>query len=305
VTRGEFHGDFRPRSTPYGGFGGGACIAKRAPVIFVHGNGSSADVWLAPDSQGGPSTVEAFRRAGYNDCELFGLTWISPGGQAAPELVLLTRENAGLVADFIQDVLDYTGQDRFDVVAWSIGVPASLHGMEYGNLMGSLHRYVGVAGVLRGLHECLAAGPSNLAAPACGSELWTDSDVFGLYPAGETFALPFFPNPRMAPGGYRDLPESVGARFYSIHAGPSDEVLCPTGYGCDTARFDPSSHVHAQVGVGEGRPRLGVGDDRGGTGHFRARSDTAAIQVAMITTDCEGTACCAGTTPCAASDDDR
>jgi pimeloyl-ACP methyl ester carboxylesterase len=297
LNEANFSGGFRPRNTPYGGFGGGACIATHPPVIFVHGNGSSASVWKASDSSGGPSTVQAFRAAGYNDCELFGLTWISAGGQLAPELVMLTRDNAGRVADFIEDVLAYTGQSHFDIVAWSIGVPASLHGMELGGLLGKLRRFVGIAGVLRGLHSCLATGPSNAAVPACGSQLWVDSDVFGLYPAGEATAMPFFPNPRMAPGGYRDLPADAslgGARFYTISAGESDEVLCPTGYGCATALFDATSNVVAQLDVGQGHPAMGLHDDIGGTGHFRARSDTAQIQVSMITSACTGATCCNG-----------
>ena len=73
----QFAGGFSPRNAPYGGFGGGACTATKTPIIFLHGNGDEAKNWDYPPSTGVASVYDELRNAGYNDCELFGLTWLS------------------------------------------------------------------------------------------------------------------------------------------------------------------------------------------------------------------------------------
>ena len=83
----QYAGGFEPK-IGYGGFGGGACTTTKTPVVFVHGNGDRAINWASPvigtvEGHVPPkrSAYDEFRRQGYNDCELFGVTYLSPGEQ--------------------------------------------------------------------------------------------------------------------------------------------------------------------------------------------------------------------------------
>src|SRR5450759_867755 len=78
----QYAGGFNP-GTGFGCFGGGKCKATKTPVIFIHGNGDNATSWDAP-----PGDVAGFETPprsayaemkvrGYNDCELFGVTYLS------------------------------------------------------------------------------------------------------------------------------------------------------------------------------------------------------------------------------------
>jgi hypothetical protein len=79
----QYAGTFDPK-VGYGGFGGGACRATKTPVVFIHGNGDRAINWASPvvgtvEGYVPPkrSVYDEFKRRGYNDCELFGVTYLS------------------------------------------------------------------------------------------------------------------------------------------------------------------------------------------------------------------------------------
>ena len=74
----QFAGGFSPANAPDGGFGGGNCVATRTPVIFVHGNRVNATFFAKPTTNGTPSVYDTLKAAGYNDCELFGITYLLP-----------------------------------------------------------------------------------------------------------------------------------------------------------------------------------------------------------------------------------
>ena len=80
----QFAGGFQPSNAPDGGFGGGNCTASRTPVIFVHGNTVNATFFARPSTSGAPTVYATLKAAGYNDCELFGITWLNPSEQASP-----------------------------------------------------------------------------------------------------------------------------------------------------------------------------------------------------------------------------
>ncbi len=82
----QFAGGFSPSNVPNGGFGGGGCTAIHTPIVFLHGNGDEAKNWDYPSSTGVASVYDEFKAAGYNDCELFGLTWLSSSERGAPQL---------------------------------------------------------------------------------------------------------------------------------------------------------------------------------------------------------------------------
>ncbi|MEM7586155.1 MAG: lipase [Acidobacteriota bacterium] len=307
----QFAGGFAPSNAAWGGFGGGSCTASRTPVIFIHGNGDQAKSFDAPTSTGVASAYDTFKAAGYNDCELFGITWLSPTEASLPQLNYHQPAKADVIADFIWDVKAYTGASQVDVIAHSLGVTMSLFAVDDAGLWSSLRRFIGIAGGMRGLTTCYAVGNANPAAPTCGSQNVFNSDIFGLYPhSWWTW------NPRLGNGGFRDDPAGKSTWFYTLSADIHDEVLCGLASviaSCGTtARFDSRSNVKSQLDVGHGTPAFGfdfdfsdwslfnvLGGDADGVGHYRALTQTGQIQVNMLTTSCSGAGCCSGyTEPC-------
>lgn len=301
----QFAGGFAPLSARNGGFGGGNCTAERTPVIFVHGNGDEAKNWDAPSATGVPSVYETFAGAGYNPCELFGITWLSKSERGTPQFNYHRPEKAAMLESFIGEVLDYTGQDQVDIVSHSLGVTAALHAIE-GDAAPLVRRFIAIAGGMRGLTACYSVGYANGLAPTCGSQNIFDSDIFGFYPDSL-----FVRNARMGNGGFRDVPASSDTIFYSLRAGTHDQILCSgAGFiaGCDdSALFDSHSNVGAQLDVGHGSNAASLdfemsdwtvfnlaGGDSDGVGHFRAKKNTGQIQVNMLADACAGTDCCTG-----------
>ena len=310
----QFGGDFAPSNAPYGGFGGGDCEAKGVPIVFVHGNGDVSQNWDFPPSVGGPSVYETLRAAGYSDCELFGINWLSDRERSAPARNYHRPVKASLVADFIDDVRAYTGSDSVDIVAHSMGATVTMHGLDDGGLWPVVRSFVSISGGLRGLTLCDAIGYANALFPACGSQNVYNRDVFGFYRDAW-----YAPNPNMGSRGFRAEPaRREHVSFFSIRAGIHDQILCaPAGFvsGCDdSAIFEPAPNVLAQLDVGHGSTAADIdyslgdwtifneaGGDLDGVGHFRARNNTGAVVRDMLTLSCTGEACCADyDDPCSA-----
>jgi pimeloyl-ACP methyl ester carboxylesterase len=302
----QFAGGFSPSNVPHGGFGGGSCTAVKTPVVFLHGNGDEARNWDYPTSTGVASVYDTFKAAGYKDCELFGVNWLSSSERSSPQYNFHNATDADRIADFIRDVKSYTGKSQVDVVAHSMGVTMALHALDLDGLWGSVRRFVAIAGGMRGLTSCYWVGYSNASAPTCGSQNVFDSRIFGFHPhSWSTY------NPRMGSGGFRDRPAGKSTRFYSLRADIHDQILCGTAStvaGCeDSAVFDGYSNVYSQLDVGHGTAAAGLdfdlsdwtyynlaGGDADGVGHFRAKNNTGKIQVNMLTTSCSGAGCCSG-----------
>ena len=279
----QFGGGFKPRDAPWGGFGGGACKPARTPVLFLHGNSERAGDWNRSSSAGGRSVYAEFIRAGYQPCELFGLTWLSPLQQATQQDNVHDAGKARRVGAFIADVLAYTGGGQIDLIGHSMGVTVGMHALDYNHQWPAARRIVAIAGALRGLQSCVPYGPADPFFPVCGGQNLFDPELFGFYPAY---------NQRMQAGGFSArAAQHPTTRFAAITAGASDEFLCP---GCSPGLFDSAPGVSAQLDVGVGAPLALAHDDSGGVGHFRARTDTGRIQVNLLTTSCAGAACCAG-----------
>ncbi len=302
----QFAGGFHPSNAPNGGFGGGSCTATHTPIVFLHGNGDEAKNFDYPSSTGVPSVYATFKAAGYNDCEIFGLNYLSASERSAPQLNYHTATKAAMVRDFINAVKSYTGKSQVDVIAHSMGVTVGIHGIDYGNLWGSVRRFIAISGGLRGLASCYWAGYANPAITTCGSQNVFDTNTFGFFPP----VAPGY-NPKLDDGGYRDRPSGKTTQFYSLRAGYNDQIACSTlSYytGCgDTSKFDSYTNVKSQLNVGRGSTAAQLdynfndwsvyntaGGDADGVGHFRAKNNTGVIQLNMLTTTCTGTGCCSG-----------
>jgi hypothetical protein len=271
----QFAGGFHPSNAPDGGFGGGNCTASRTPVIFVHGNSVNATFFAKPTTSGAPTVYATLKAAGYNDCELFGITWLNPTEQASQQLNFHTATKAAMIRDFITAVKAYTGKSKVDILAHSMGVTVALHGITFGNLWGSIDTFVNVAGGLRGLSSCLSVGFANPAFPTCGSQNVFDSNTFGFWPDGAAGAS----NPRTGTSssvGFRNEPaRRTAVRFFTISGGSSDAIV--GGVQC---QFNASPQLEAQLDVN--------------VDHLSSFTNTGAIMNTMLSSACTGTACCAG-----------
>ncbi|MBC7977041.1 MAG: hypothetical protein H7138_18855 [Myxococcales bacterium] len=271
----QFAGGFNPANAPEGGFGGGACVATRTPVVFVHGNTVNASFFAKPSTSGVPSVYATLRAAGYNDCELFGITYLSPTEQASEPLNFHTSTKANRIRDFILAVKAYTGQPRVHILAHSMGVTVALHGITNGNLWSSIDTFVNVAGGLKGLSTCLLVGFANPAFPTCGSQNLLHANTFGFWPDGAVGAS----NPRTgtsASVGFRREPQRRPAvRFFTISGGSADAIV-----GGDQCRFNAATAVKSQLDVA--------------IDHLSTFTNTGAIMNNMLNSACTGTACCAG-----------
>jgi pimeloyl-ACP methyl ester carboxylesterase len=309
----QYMGKFDPK-VGYGGFGGGQCTATRTPVVFIHGNADRAISWASRvdgAAAGSPaparSVYDEFKQRGYNDCEMFGITYLDKIEQDNPAGNYHRPDKYKIIAAFIDAVKAYTGKDKVDLVTHSLGATMSLAALTHHDAWGSVRRFVNIAGGIRGLNSCLAVGPMSPAVPTCGSESFIETDVFGFYPASL-----FVPNSwtgasdrhslRLAP---KNRPEVM---FYTLHAGQNDEVHCTSQQGWDDcakgALFEPAPNVRAQLNLGtgsaaskmdwdykDGSPWNRMGGDTDGIGHYKARNNAGQVLHTMLSSDCAGLAC--------------
>lgn len=315
----QYAGGFNP-STGHGGFGGGSCTATRTPVVFVHDNGDNAIGWAAPPASvagypTAPRSIYAELKArGYNDCELFGVTYLSPAEQAAPALNFSQQAKLDVVRNFINAVKTYTGKSQVDIVVHGMGAPITLAALKQHNLWGSVRKFVNIAGGLRGLNSCYYTGYSNAGAPVCGSQNAQNAYIFGAFPEGWYYGTWVTNNwtGSGSPNAMRDAPKyRPNVLFYTVHAGSKDQIACTTGSfrgGCDlSSLFSGNANVRAQINIGAGIDAAQInwnwkegapygpagGDATNGVGHLKARSNSGTIVQRILLTDCFGMDCAA------------
>jgi hypothetical protein len=327
----QFDGGFNPPA-PDGGFGGGNCKGKIAhtPVVMVHGNSDSAIGWAAPAAARsgrpeGPSVYAALIAKGYNDCELFGVTYLDASEQALDHASLNHHQPAkyDILWRFIRAVEEYSGSGQVDIVAHSLGVSMTLAMLDYytseksQNAWASVRRFVNIAGALRGLNSC--AFPGSLLQPVCMPAISSGpapAYEFGFFPSiPYPFTEPL--NPWTAPDSEQSLRTAPrrhpSVLFYTLYAGKYDDIQCPgttaalpQAFDCtEGPRFEPRPNVRAQLDIGAapGQPApvwtasvdpviaATFPNDLGGIGHYGARNDAGAIIVRMLTSDCNGGMC--------------
>ncbi len=315
----QYAGGFDPH-TGFGGFGGGDCTAVKTPVIFIHGNGDNATSWDAPPGNvtgfaTPPLSVYAEMKAhGYNDCELFGVTYLGEDERALSQVGKNFHQPSKyrIIRDFIKAVKAYTGKSKVDIVSHSLGVTQSLATIKYYQLGGSVRKFVNIAGGLKGLFSCYAVGFANPLAPICGSQNLLNGNIFGFFPEGFVGIL-WVPNSWTGsgtPNSLRQAPKYRAAtKFYTITASFKDEVTCSsTAFwsSCNQAsKFDAAPNVKAQLDIGAGSNAAQIdwdfsdkspfnlmgGDASNGVGHFRSKDNAGSIIWRMLQTDCNGLDC--------------
>lgn len=305
-----------------GGFGGAEhCTPRRTPVVFVHGNADRAVNWdsditgpVGERPEAPESVYDQFRAAGYSECELFGITYLTESEQKAPQRNYHTPQGYADILNFVEAVREYTGSDRVDIVSHSFGVSMSMAAFTYqeekavGPGWEQVRRFVNIAGGLRGLGSCRTVGYANAIAPTCGSQNIFDDYTFGFYPDGVGYGENDWTGADSA-YSLRNMPAlHPEVAFYTISAGAYDQVHCGATDNlaecAQGALYTPGDNVRAQIDVGTGTPasamdldladgavfNLGAGDTDG-IGHFKAKNNTGTILVEMLSTDCMGESC--------------
>ena len=315
----QYAGGFSP-GVGSGGFGGGSCTATRTPVVFVHGNGDSAiSLDMPPGAVSGYATparsvYDELKAQGYNDCELFGVTYLDASERSAPQYNYHQRAKYAILKTFIDKVLAYTGKTQVDIVAHSLGASMALAALKYYGNAGKVRRFINIGGGIRGLNTCYNTGYISPYAPTCNAEGYYPYDyyTFGLYPSSGVLYYGYNRWTGTGSGSLREMPYAFSSiAFYTITAGLYDQIHCfTTSYsgGCSSgALFVAAANVKAQVDIGfgssaysydwnwnDGSPyNLGGGDNSGGVGHIRSKSNAGRIIYNMLATTCT-TGCGAG-----------
>ena len=312
-TATQYAGGFNP-GVGSGGFGGGSCTATRTPVVYVPGNGDSAISFdMPPGSVSGYTTpatsaYDELKARGYNDCELFGITYLDADERATPQYNYHEPAKYQILKSFIDKVKAYTGRSQVDIVAHSMGSSMALAMLRYYGYQGSVRRFINIGGGLRGLNTCYSTGYQSAYAPTCNAEAYVwpyDYYTFGFYPSSGVAGYGYNRWTGSGSNSLRAMPALFPTiSFYTITAGAYDQVHCfTTSYaaGCGSgALFNAGSNVKAQVDVGfgssayaydwdwaDGSPyNQGGGDTSNGVGHFRSKSNAGRIVYNMLATTC-------------------
>jgi len=280
----------------------------------VPGNGDSAISFDMPPGAVGAgyatptrSMYDELKAQGYNDCELFGVTYLSASERAAPQNNYHRATKYQVLKTFIDKVLAYTGAAKVDIVGHSLGSSMALATIRYYGYSGKVRRFVNIAGGIRGLNTCHATGYISPYAPTCNAEGYGAYDyyTFGLYPSTGVLYYGYNRWTGSGSGSLREMPYAYSLiSFYTITAGSYDQVHCfTTSYagGCNNgALFTTTGNVKAQVDIGfgssaygydwewaDGRPdNMGGGATRRGLGHFRSKNNAGRIVYNMLGTTC-------------------
>src|SRR5690606_28547770 len=113
------------------------------------------------------SPYAAFKAAGYNDCELFGITWLSASERASPQGNYHKPATYQTLKTFIDKVRAYTGKAQVDIVAHSLGSSMAMAMIQKHAYQASVRRFINIAGGIRGLQTCRLTGYQSALAPTC------------------------------------------------------------------------------------------------------------------------------------------
>jgi len=197
---------------------------RHDPIVFIHGNSDRA---LGEGKYGWDSQISYYLATGYSPAELYATTW----GPADPSYATEQSHSSPYLKRlraFIEAVLDYTGAERIDVIAHSMGVTLARKAIKGGSgiddefgrydlgpsLSQRIDTFVGIAGANRGLAGCTFA-----------AQVETCNEIDGFYPGGFSWGFPI-----RRSGYLRALNKQTGreARYVFSIWSPNDEII---GYG--------------------------------------------------------------------------
>lgn len=139
---------------PLEGWGGGWGEVTHTPIVFVHGNGHSADNWI--------TLASYFAEDGYSWNELWAIGYL---GDVVTEDLFSTNEgNWAEIDDFVNEVLAYTQSEKVNIISHSLGVTVSRTWLKYSDDYDQIETFVGIAGANHGVAFC---GPNQLSG-LCG-----------------------------------------------------------------------------------------------------------------------------------------
>ncbi|PKN70328.1 MAG: hypothetical protein CVU43_20910 [Chloroflexi bacterium HGW-Chloroflexi-5] len=168
-------------------------MGNRYPVVFIHGNGDSADGWKMQ--------LQRFKEQGYSENELFAITMKPPQNETH-------QHYAHQVKRFIDDVLAKTGAKKVNIVAHSLGCTVSRHYIKFMDGHKTVEHAVLISGGNHGL-------------PAADLTL-TQAQIFKQSPEINTLGAQFLQDLNTGnPGGL----ETYGETKYMTISGPDDEFF--------------------------------------------------------------------------------
>ena len=256
-----------------GSFGGRAHAGEAVthdPVIFIHGNSDKA-LGTAVGQTGWTASRAWFAQHGYTDAELYATTW-GPADAAQAAQQEHSRKNIQHLRAFVEAVLAYTGAQKVDIVAHSMGVTLARKVVLGGSasdpgdggayavgapLTDHVDAFVGIAGANFGLTSCFLTGPTT---PTCsaGNGLYPGT-LLGVAVTGRSAYLTDLLQTSGYEGGFR----------YALWS-TVDEII---GYA-DIVYGQPTSRLPGQTAE--------VTFASAPYGHFGLKDLTADVQLALV-----------------------
>ena len=144
---------------PVIGFGGSGLV-RRPPVIFLHGNNDTPFPTACNPYGSVQGIAQYFADQGYRASELWGLGYQGDQCDLAVDPTIRSGESHTVTANvddlrrFVAAVLDYTGAQRVDIVAHSLGVTLAREWMRQDDAHRRVRHLVGLAGPEHGIINC-------------------------------------------------------------------------------------------------------------------------------------------------------
>jgi triacylglycerol lipase len=247
----------------FGGFASATDCAVLQPVVFVHGNSDQA---LGGAFGGWSAPLSYFQSQGHRQAELYATTY-GPADAAQMSSYHHSKDHVMHTRAFIEAVLEYTGAEKVDVVAHSMGVTLARKAIKGGPAEDPYEGSYDVGEALgERIDSFVAIAGGNLGTPGCILPVGEMcNEVSGFYPgylgaAGEVEGRSVF---------LEDLASSVGyegTHRYSIWT-HGDEVIT----AC-TALFQNTCELAGQTGEKQFYPPYT---------HLGVRDQTAEVQYSM------------------------
>ncbi len=194
---------------PVLGFGARGRV-ERVPVIFLHGNNDTPFATACHPFGYIHNLAQYFLDHGYRPSELWGLGY---QGDQCDLLQEITRKSGvghstaaavPLVRAFVHAVLEYTGAERVDIVAHSLGVTVAREWMLQDGAHGLVRSLVAIDGPNHGIINCSPSPANFYQLPASGG-LVPDSAVCEEYGSDHTQLLSVLNGAGETPGSTRYL----------------------------------------------------------------------------------------------------